>query len=78
MKLTFDFDIETKKIVFYGNGFKISAPAETYEDIADFAKSVTENDIGIPGIKHREEEYENLFAQKKLEDKNLKRMVMKN
>ena len=54
MKLLFEFNIEKKKIVFFGNGFEISSPAETYEDIAEFAKAVIENDIGIPGLKHRE------------------------
>lgn len=53
MKLLFDFDIDKKKIVFFGNGFEISSPAETYEDIAEFAKDVIENDIGIPNLKHR-------------------------
>lgn len=54
MKFLFDFDIDKKKIVFFGNGFEISSPAETYEDIAEFAKDVIENDIGIPNLKHRE------------------------
>ena len=54
MKLLFEFDREKKKIVFFGNGFEISSPAETYEDIAEFAKDVIENDIGIPNLKHRE------------------------
>ena len=53
MKLIFEFDIQKKKIVFFGNGFEISSPAETYEDIAEFAKCVVENDIGIPNLKHR-------------------------
>ena len=53
MKLLFEFDIEKKKIVFFGNGFEISSPAETYEDIAEFAKDVIENDIGIPNLRHR-------------------------
>ena len=53
MKLLFEFDIDKKKIVFFGNGFEISSPAETYEDIAEFAKDVIENDIGIPNLKHR-------------------------
>ena len=56
MKLLFDFDREKKKIVFFGNGFEISSPAETYEDIAEFAKDVIENDIGIPKLKHRKNE----------------------
>ena len=54
MKLMFEFDIDKKKIVFVGNGFKVSSPAETYEDIAEFAKDVIENYIGIPKLKHRE------------------------
>ena len=58
MKLLFEFDIDKKKIVFFGNGFEISSPAETYEDIAEFAKDVIENDIGIPNLKHRTNEYE--------------------
>ena len=53
MKLLFEFDMDKKKIVFFGNGFEISSPAETYEDIAEFAKDVIENDIGIPNLKHR-------------------------
>lgn len=60
MKLMFEFDIEKKKIVFFGNGFEISSPAETYEDIAEFAKTVIENDICIPRLKHREEEKEKI------------------
>ena len=55
MKLFFEFDIERKKIIFFGNGFEISSPAETYEDIAEFAKDVIENDIGIPNWEHRGE-----------------------
>ena len=58
MKLLFDFDIDKKKVVFFGNGFEISSHAETYEDIAAFAKCVIENDIGIPNLKHRANEYE--------------------
>lgn len=54
MKLLFEFDIDKKKIVFFGNCFKILGDAETYEDIAEFAKRVIENDIGIPNLKHRE------------------------
>lgn len=53
MKLLFDFDIDENKIVFFGNGFEISSPSETYEDIAEFAKDVIENYIGIPNLKHR-------------------------
>ena len=53
MKILFEFDREKNKIVFFGNGFEISSPAETYEDIAEFAKDVIENDIGIPNLKHR-------------------------
>ena len=53
MKLLFDFDIDKNKIVFFGNGFEISSPAETYEDIAEFAKDVIENYIGIQNLKHR-------------------------
>ena len=53
MKLLFEFNIEKNKIIFFGNGFEISGHAETYEDIADFAKCVIENDIGIPNLKHR-------------------------
>ena len=45
MKLLFEFDIDKKKIVFFGNGFEISSPAETYEDIAEFAKDVIENEL---------------------------------
>ena len=56
MKILFEFDREKKKIVFFGNGFQISSTAETYEDIAEFAKDVIENDIGIPNLKHRENE----------------------
>ena len=56
MKLLFDFDIDKKKIIFVGNGFKVSSPAETYEDIAEFAKDVIENYIGIPNLKHRKNE----------------------
>ena len=56
MKLLFDFDIDKKKVVFTGNGFKVSSPAETYEDIAEFAKDVIENYIGIPNLKHRKNE----------------------
>lgn len=56
MKILFEFDREKNKIVFFGNGFEISSPAETYEDIAEFAKDVIENDIGIPNLKHRENE----------------------
>lgn len=59
MKLLFDFDIDKKKIVYFGNGFEISSHAETYEDIAEFAKCVIENDIGIPNLKHRENKDEN-------------------
>lgn len=55
MKLIFEFDIENKTIHFVGDGFKISSPAKTYEDISEFAKSVIENDILIPRIKHRSE-----------------------
>lgn len=33
MKLLFDFDINKKKIVFFGNGFEISSSAETAENI---------------------------------------------
>lgn len=51
MKLLFEFDIEKKNIVFFGNGFEISSHAETYEEIANFAKCVIENDIGIPNLK---------------------------
>lgn len=54
MKLLFEFDIEKKKIVFFGNGFEISSHAETYEEIANFAKCVIENDIGIPNLKHKQ------------------------
>ena len=54
MKLLFEFNIEKNKIIFFGNGFEISSPAETYEDIAEFAKDVIEHDIGIPNLKHRE------------------------
>ena len=54
MKLLFEFDKEKKKIIFFGNGFEISSNAETYEDIAEFAKCVIENDIGIPNLRHRE------------------------
>lgn len=54
MKLLFEFDIDKKKIVFFGNGFEISSNAETYEDIAEFAKCVIENDIGIPNLMHME------------------------
>ena len=53
MKLLFEFDREKKKIVFFGNGFEISSNVETYEDIADFAKSVIENDIAIPTMTHK-------------------------
>ena len=53
MKLLFEFDMEKKKIVFFGNGFEISSHADTYEDIAEFAKCVIENDIGIPNLKHK-------------------------
>ena len=53
MKLMFEFDIDKKKIVFIGNGFKVLSSAETYEDIAEFAKDVIENYIGIPNLKHR-------------------------
>ena len=53
MKLLFEFDMDKKKIVFFGNGFEISSTAETYEDIAEFAKDVIENYIGIPNLKHR-------------------------
>ena len=59
MKLLFEFDIDKKKILFFGNGFEISSPAETYEDIAEFAKDVIENCIGIPNLKHRELEASN-------------------
>ena len=52
MKLLFEFDIDKKKVVFTGNGFKVSSPAETYEDIAEFSKDVIENYIGIPNLKH--------------------------
>ena len=58
MKLLFEFNIEKNKIIFFGNGFEISGHAETYEDIAEFAKDVIENDIGIPNLKHRTNEYE--------------------
>lgn len=58
MKLLFEFDIDKKKIVFFGNCFKILGDAETYEDIAEFAKDVIENYIGIPKFKHREENNE--------------------
>lgn len=54
MKLLFEFDKEKNKIIFLGNGFEISSHAETYEDIAEFAKCVIENDVGIPNLKHRE------------------------
>ena len=53
MKLMFEFDIDKKKVVFFGNGFKVLSPAETYEDISEFAKDVIENYIGIPKLKHR-------------------------
>ena len=56
MKLLFDFDIDKNKIVFFGNGFEISSPSETYEDIAEFAEDVIENYIGIPNLKHRKSE----------------------
>ena len=56
MKLMFEFDIDKKKIVFSGNGFKVSGSAETYEDIAEFVKDVVKNYIGIPNLKHRENE----------------------
>ena len=59
MKLLFEFDIDKKKILFFGNGFEISSPAETYEDISEFAKDVIENYIGIPNLKHRELEASN-------------------
>lgn len=55
MKLLFEYDIEHKSIHFFGNGFRISDKAETYEDIAEFAKDVIENNIGIPNLKHRGE-----------------------
>ena len=54
MKLYFDYDIEKKKIVFHGAFFKVLAKAETYEEIADFAKDVIENYIAIPGLKRKE------------------------
>ena len=53
MKLLFEFDIEKKKIVFFGNGFEISSPAETYEDIAEFANDIIEHYIAIPNLEHR-------------------------
>ena len=55
MKLVFEFDIENKTVHFVGNGFKVSSPAQTYEDIGEFAKTVIENDVLIPSIKHRNE-----------------------
>lgn len=58
MKLLFEFDREKKKIVFFGNGFEISSNVETYEDIAEFAKSVIENDIAIPSLKHKSDKGE--------------------
>lgn len=56
MKLIFEFDIDKNKIVFVGNGFKVLSEAETYEDIAEFAKDVIENYIGIPNLNHRKNE----------------------
>ena len=54
MKFLFEFDGDKNKIIFFGNGFEISSHAETYEDIAEFAKCVIENDIGILNLRHRE------------------------
>ena len=68
MKLLFDFDIDKNKIVFFGNGFEISSPAETYEDIAEFAEDVIENYIGIPNLKHRKSGY--CFAPLREEPQN--------
>lgn len=53
MKLIFEYDVENKAVYFYGYGFRISRKAETYEDIADFAKNTIEKDILIPGLEHR-------------------------
>ena len=52
MNLFFKYDVETKKICFFGNGFEISQKCETYEDLAEFAKEVIEHDILIPTLKH--------------------------
>lgn len=60
MKLKFEFDLERKKIVFFGDGFEISSFAETYEDIAEFAKDIIEHDILIPKLEHKKENKENL------------------
>lgn len=54
MKLLFEFDKDKNKITFFGNGFEISSHAETYEDMAKFAKCVMEIELGIPNPKHRE------------------------
>ena len=53
MKLIFEYDVENKSVYFCGYGFQISTKAETYEDIADFAKNTIEKNILIPGLKHR-------------------------
>lgn len=55
MKLNFEYDLDKKKIIFHANGFEVSASAETYEEIAEFAKTVIEHDILVPGIKHEKE-----------------------
>lgn len=56
MKLFFDYDVETKKVVFFGYGFEISQKCETYEELANFAKCVIEHNILIPKLKYQNKE----------------------